>query len=188
MPTYDQALELFHEWTRTESLRRHAYAVESAMAAYARHFGEDETLWRITGLLHDMDYERHPTADEHPWVGVGVLRELGYPEEVAQAILGHAAYTGTSRETRLARTLFAVDELAGFITACAYVRPTRLDGLAPKSVRKKLKDKAFAAAVSREDIRVGAEELGVDFDEHIARVIEGMQADAERLGFRGPGA
>ncbi len=183
MPTYDESLELFHEWTRTESLRRHAYAVEAGMRAYARFFGEDESLWRITGLLHDMDYERHPTAEEHPFVGVSVLRERGYPEVMLQAIMGHAEYTGTPRETRLAQALFAVDELAGFITACAYVRPTGLEGLAPKSVRKKLKDKAFAAAVSRDDIRSGAEALGVDFDEHVARVIEGMQADAERLGF-----
>lgn len=185
MPTYEESLELFHEWTRTESLRRHAYAVEAAMAAYARHFGEDETLWRITGLLHDMDYEKHPTAEEHPLIGVGVLRERGYPQEVLDAIMGHADYTQTPRESRLARTLFAVDELAGFITACAYVRPTRLDGLKPKSVKKKLKDKAFAAAVSRDDIRLGAEELGVEIDDHIARVVEGMQEDAERLGFGG---
>jgi len=182
MPNYDDSLELFHEWTQTDSLRRHAYAVEAAMAAYADHFGEDREFWRMTGLLHDMDYERHPTMDEHPYVGTGVLRERGYPEEMIQAILGHAEYTGTPRESLLARTLFAVDELAGFITACAYVRPTRLEGLTPKSVKKKLKDKAFAAAVSREDIRLGVEELGVDLDEHIARVIAGMQADAERLG------
>ncbi|GIV62010.1 MAG: HDIG domain-containing protein [Rhodothermaceae bacterium] len=183
MPTYDDALTLLHEWTRGESLRRHAYAVEAAMGHYARLFGEDETLWRITGLLHDMDYERHPTPDEHPYVGTRVLREQGYPEEVIEAILGHADYTGTPRTTRLARTLFAVDELAGFITAVAYVRPTGLSDLTPKSVKKKLKDKAFAAAVSREDIRRGAEELGLDLDTHIANVIAGMQADAERLGF-----
>ena len=182
MPNYDDSLELFHEWTRTDSLRRHAYAVEAAMAAYADHFGEERELWRMTGLLHDMDYERHPTMEEHPYVGTGVLRERGYPEEMIQAIMGHAEYTGTPRETLLARTLFAVDELAGFITACAYVRPTRLEGLTPKSVKKKLKDKAFAAAVSREDIRLGVEELGVELDEHIARVIAGMQAEAERLG------
>lgn len=186
MPTYEESLDLLHEWTTGESLRRHAYAVEAAMAAYARHFGEDETLWRMTGLLHDMDYERHPTAEEHPYVGVGVLRDRGYPDEMIQAVLGHAEHTGTARETRLAHTLFAVDELAGFITACAYVRPTRLEGMTPKSVKKKLKDKAFAAAVSREDIRVGAEELGVEFDEHVRRVIEGMQADAVRLGLTAP--
>ncbi len=181
MPTYEESLELFHAWTESDSLRRHAYAVEAGMAAYARHFGEDESLWRATGLLHDMDYEKHPTPEEHPRVGVARLRELGYPDEMTEAILGHASYTGVPRVTLLAKTLFAVDELAGFITACAYVRPTGIDGLEPKSVRKKLKDKAFAAAVSRDDIRDGAEALGVDLDEHIARVIGGMAADAARV-------
>lgn len=181
MPTYEESLALFHEWTESDSLRRHAYAVEAGMAAYAEYFGEDVARWRMTGLLHDMDYEKHPSAEEHPRVGVARLRELGYPDEMTEAILGHAAYTGVERRTRLAKTLFAVDELAGFITACAYVRPTGLDGLEPRSVRKKLKDKAFAAAVSREDIRVGAEELGVDLDEHIARVIAGMAADVDRI-------
>ncbi len=183
MPTYDDALVLFHEWTQTESLRRHAYAVEAGMGYYARMWGEDEERWRMTGLLHDMDYERHPSLDEHPMVGVGVLREQGYPDDVLEAILGHAPHTGTPRTSRMAQALFAVDELAGFITACAYVRPTKLDGMKTKSVKKKLKDKAFAAAVSRDDIRLGAEELGVDLDTHIANVIAGMQADKERLGF-----
>ena len=182
MPTYDDALSLFHEWTQTESLRRHAYAVESAMAYYAELFGEDETLWRMTGLLHDMDYEKHPTREEHPFVGVDVLRKKGYPEEMLEAILGHATYSGVPRTSRLAKTLFAVDELAGFITAVSYVRPTKLVGMKPKSVKKKLKDKAFAAAVSREDIRVGAEELGIDLDMHITNVIAGMNREAERLG------
>ena len=181
--SYEDALTLFHRWTKTDSLRRHAYAVEAAMAQYARLYGEDETLWRMTGLLHDMDYEQHPTQDEHPFVGVNVLRALGYPEEMLEAILGHATYSGTPRTTRLAKTLFAVDELAGFITALAYVRPTGLEGMKPKSVKKKLKDKAFAAAVSREDIQQGTEELGIDLDTHIANVIAGMQAQAERLGF-----
>ena len=184
MPNYDEALRLFHQWTETESLRRHAYAVEAAMSEYATHFGEDEETWRITGLLHDMDYEKHPTADEHPFVGVEVLKREGYPDEIVQAILGHAQYSGVPRVTMLAKTLFAVDELAGFITAVAYVRPTGLDGMKPKSVKKKLKDKAFAAAVSRDDVYNGAEELGVDLDEHIARVITGMQKQAERLGFQ----
>jgi putative nucleotidyltransferase with HDIG domain len=183
MPTYQEALDLFHEWTKTESLRRHGYAVEAAMGGYARHLGEDETLWRMTGLLHDMDYERHPSLEEHPFVGVKVMQDAGYPAELTDAVLGHATHTGVSRHTLMAKTLFAVDELAGFITACGYVRPTNLEGLAPKSVRKKLKDKAFAAAVSRDDVRKGAEELGVDLNEHIAVVISGMQADAERLGF-----
>ncbi len=183
MPSYDDALALFHEWTRTESLRRHAYAVEASMEHYARHFGEDVEKWRITGLLHDMDYERHPTLDEHPFVGTAVLREQGYPEDVIEAILGHATYSGVPRTSLMARTLFAVDELAGFITAVAYVRPTGLDGMKVKSVKKKLKDKAFAAAVSREDIAQGVEELGVDLDAHIGHVIAGMQARARRLGF-----
>ena len=183
MPSYEEALELFHSWTETESLRRHAYAVEAAMTEYATHLGEDVELWRMTGLLHDMDYERHPTADKHPYVGVAELKERRYPEEMTEAILGHASYTGVPRRTRLAKALFAVDELAGFITAVAYVRPTGLEGMKPKSVKKKLKDRAFAAAVSRDDIMAGVEELGVGLDEHIARVISGMQADAARLGF-----
>ncbi|MEM1127631.1 MAG: HD domain-containing protein [Bacteroidota bacterium] len=183
MPTYADALALFHEWTHTESLRRHAYAVEAAMQRYAEQRGEDVELWRMTGLLHDMDYERHPSLEEHPFVGVEVLREAGYPEIMLEAILGHAPYSGVPRTTSLAKTLFAVDELAGFITAVGYVRPTGLAGMKPKSVRKKLKDKAFAAAVSRDDIREGAEDLGVDLNAHIAEVIAGMQAQAERLGF-----
>ena len=183
MPSYDDALTLFHEWTKTDSLRRHAYAVEAAMGFYARHFGEDEERWRTTGLLHDMDYEKHQTLEEHPYVGVKVLREAGYPEEVCEAILGHANHTGQARATLMAKTLYAVDELAGFITAVAYVRPTGLEGMKPKSVTKKLKDKAFAAAVSREDIREGAEALGIELSQHIANVIAGMQADATRLGF-----
>ena len=183
MPTYDDALALFHEWTETDSLRRHAYAVEAAMERYAQLSGAEVELWRMTGLLHDMDYEKHPSPEEHPFVGVEALRERGYPEEMLQAILGHATYSGTPRETPLAKTLFAVDELAGFVTAVAYVRPTGLEGMTPKSVKKKLKDKAFAAAVSRDDIRQGAEELGMDLGEHIQHVIDGMQARATRLGF-----
>ncbi len=182
MPTYDDALALFHEWTKTESLRRHAYAVEAAMEYYAQKFGEDVELWRLTGLLHDMDYEKHPTLDEHPFVGTAVLHEKGYPEEIIEAILGHATYSGVPRTTPMAKTLFAVDELAGFITAVAYVRPTKLEGMKVKSVKKKLKDKRFAAAVSREDITQGVEELDIDLDEHIANVIAGMQARADRLG------
>ncbi|CAM3332597.1 HD domain-containing protein [Rhodothermus bifroesti] len=182
MPTYEDALKLFHEWVQSENLRRHGYAVEAAMAHYARHFGADEMLWRMTGLLHDLDYERHPTPEEHPYVAVRVLGELGYPEVMLEAILGHADYTGTPRQTLLAKTLFAVDELSGFLVAVAYVRPTRLEGLTVSSVRKKLKDKAFAAAVSREDIYRGAEALGLPLDEHIAHVIAGLQAEAKRLG------
>lgn len=182
MPTYDDALSLFYEWTETESLRRHAYAVEAAMEHYARLFDEDVELWRMTGLLHDMDYEKHPSMEEHPFVGTAVLREKGYPEPIIEAILGHATYSGVPRTTLMAKTLFAVDELAGFITAVAYVRPTKLEGMKVKSVKKKLKDKAFAAAVSREDIARGVEELGISLEEHIANVITGMQARAERLG------
>ena len=182
MPTYADALALFHEWTESDSLRRHGYAVEAAMAGYAEQFGEDEETWRITGLLHDMDYEKHPSPEEHPFVGVKELEARGYSEAIRTAILGHATYSGVPRETRLARTLFAVDELAGFITAVAYVRPDSLDGMAPRSVKKKLKDKRFAAAVSREDIRQGAEELGVDLDQHIITVISSMAREAERLG------
>lgn len=182
MPTYDDALQLFHEWTEGESLRRHGYAVEAAMEHYAKSLGEDVELWRMTGLLHDMDYEKHPSKEEHPFVGVEVLRERGYPDSLLEAILGHAQYSNTSRETLLARTLFAVDELAGFITAVAYVRPNRLEGMKVKSVKKKLKTNSFAAAVSREDIEQGAEELGIELNEHIQNVIEGMRARAERLG------
>jgi predicted hydrolase (HD superfamily) len=138
----------------------------------------------MTGLLHDMDYEKHPSPEKHPFVGVDVLRGKGYPEEMLQAILGHATYSGVPRTTLLAKTLFAVDELAGFVTAVAYVRPDGLTGMKPKSVKKKLKDKRFAAAVSREDIQVGVEELGIELDGHIAHVIEGMQAHAGRLGFQ----
>ena len=184
LPGYDEALALFHEWTETDSLRRHAYAVEAAMEHYAKKFGEDVHLWRLTGLLHDMDYEKHPTQEEHPFIGVETLRSKRYPEEMLEAILGHADYSGVPRRTKLAKTLYAVDELAGFITAAAYVRPTKLEGMQVSSVKKKLKDKAFAAAVSRDDIRNGAEDLGIDLDAHIANVIEGMQARAERLGLQ----
>lgn len=183
MPTYEDALALLHTWTQSDSLRRHAYAVEASLGEYARLLGEDETLWRMTGLLHDMDYEKHPTPAEHPFVGVQVLRQAGYPEVMLQAILGHATYSGVARETPLARTLFAVDELSGFVTAVAYVRPEGLTGMTPKSVKKKLKDRLFAAAVSREDIQLGIEEMGVDIDTHIETVIRGMQADATRIGF-----
>ncbi len=182
MPPYEDALALFHTWTQSDSLRKHAYAVEACMVFYAEKFGEGVDLWRLTGLLHDMDYERHPTQNEHPFVGVGVLRDAGYPEIMAEAILGHAAYSGVPRETLLAKTLFSVDELAGFVTAVAYVRPTKLEGMTAKSVVKKLKDKAFAASVSRDDITVGAAELGIALPEHIENVIEAMRRNADRLG------
>ena len=181
MISYDSALALFHEWTKTERLHRHAYAVEAAMEYYAEKFGEDVNLWRITGLLHDMDYERHPSPEEHPFVGVAHLRSLDYPDEILAAILGHTSHSGVARTSLLAKALFACDELAGFITAVAYVRPTGMIGMKVKSVRKKLKDKAFAAAVSRVDIMQGAEELGIELSQHIANVIAGMQRRAERL-------
>jgi putative nucleotidyltransferase with HDIG domain len=181
MPPYDEALALFHEWTQSGSLRRHGYAVEAAMEAYARQEGHDVHLWRVTGLLHDMDYERHPSPDEHPRVGVEVLRERGYPDELLDAILGHAPYTGTPRTSRLSKTLFAVDELSGLVVAAALVRPGGLDGMTPKSIRKKMKDKGFAAAVSREDILQGADELGVDLDAHLQTVIDGVAARQDRI-------
>ncbi len=186
----DDALALMHEYTENENLRRHMYAVEAAMRAYARRFGESEELWAITGLLHDFDYERwpndaHKPNDEHPSAGVKILRERGYPEEMLQAILGHAEYTGVARESRLAKTLFAVDELTGFLTACALVRPTGLVDLKVKSVKKKLKDPSFARGVNREDVTRGADELGVDFAEHVELVIEAMREIQDELGLGG---
>jgi putative nucleotidyltransferase with HDIG domain len=183
MPTLDDARALFHEWTETDSLRRHGYAVEAAMAEMARRRDGDVEAWRIAGLLHDLDYEKHPSLDEHPTVGVAALERLGYPEEIRTAILGHAPYLGVPRETEMAKALFAVDELAGFVTAVAHVRPTGLDGMTVRSVKKKLKDKRFAAAVSRDDIRQGADELGLELGELIQIVIDGMTEEASRLGF-----
>ncbi len=187
LPSRAEALALVREFTQSEALVRHMLAVEAAMRAYARKLGEDEELWGLTGLLHDFDYERWPNpqldATGHPFPGVAILRERGYPEPMLTAILGHAQYSGVPRETPLARTLFAVDELCGFITAVAYVRPERLKAMEPRSVKKKLKDKAFAAKVSREDIRQGIGELGVPEDEHIALCIAAMQSIAPELGF-----
>ena len=173
---------MLREWTESDSLLKHMLAVEAAMRAYARKFGEDEEKWGVTGLLHDMDYERHPTPEEHPMVGVGELERRGYPEDVLEAIKGHADYLDVPRETLMAKTLYAVDELSGFVTACALVRPERLEGLKPKSVRKKMKQKSFAASVNREDIVKGAEELGVDLDEHIDFVVAALRANADSLG------
>ncbi len=182
MPTYDDALALFHEWTKTESLRRHAYAVEAAMEYYARKFGKDIEQWRMTGLLHDMDYEKHPTREEHPFVGVAHLREsTDVDDGIVEAILGHAEYSGTPRTSPMAKCLFAVDELAGFIVACAKVRPNGISDLQPKSVKKKLKDKAFAAAVDREEISHGVEALAVEPTEHIQTCIDAIRAEAQRL-------
>jgi putative nucleotidyltransferase with HDIG domain len=182
-PTRDEAWELFCEWTESESLRKHVLGVEVAMRAYARRYGEDEELWGVTGILHDLDYERHPDAETgHPRVALELFEERGCPPELIDAVAGHATYLGVPRETRMAKTLFAVDELSGFIAAVALVRPTGIAGMTPKSVRKKLKQPSFAAAVDREEIRRGAEELGEDLDEHIAFVIEAMEPHAEALG------
>jgi putative nucleotidyltransferase with HDIG domain len=177
----EESWELLCEWTESDSLRKHMLAVEAAMRAYARKFGEDEEKWGITGLLHDMDYEKHPTPAEHPMVGVRELANRGYPEEMIEAIKGHADYLNVPRETLLAKTLYAVDELSGFITACALVRPEGLEGLKAKSVRKKMKQKSFAASVSREDIVNGAEELGVDLNEHIDFVVEALRKESQTL-------
>ncbi|AEV15089.1 Metal dependent phosphohydrolase [Thermus sp. CCB_US3_UF1] len=181
MPSFAEALALMEAWTESESLRRHMRAVEVAMRAYARRYGEDEELWAMAGVLHDMDYEKYP--GEHPYRGVEALRQLGYPEEVLEAILAHASYTGVPRRTRMAKALFAVDELTGLITAAVYVRPDRsILGLELPSLKKKFKDKAFAKGVNREEILKGAEDLGVPLDEHLAFVLEAMRAEAGLLG------
>lgn len=180
--TREQALALLHEFTENESLRKHAYAVEAAMRAYARKLGGDEEYWGNVGLLHDFDWEIHPTLEEHPHRGAEILRSRGVDEQMIADIQAHAPHTGVPRDTPLRKALFAVDELTGFIVAVALVRPERLAGMTPKSVRKKMKDKSFAAAVSREDIETGAAELGIDVSEHISFVIEAMQGIREVLG------
>jgi putative nucleotidyltransferase with HDIG domain len=176
------AWDLLCEYTKNENLRKHALAVEACLRAYARKFGEDEEKWGMVGLIHDFDYELYPNAPDHPLKGGEILQTKGVSEEVRRAILGHADYTGVPRDTALAKALFACDELAGFITACALVRPDKLATLEAKSVRKRMKDKAFARAVSREDITKGAQELGVPLEEHITFCIEAMRGIAERLG------
>ena len=185
----EEAWRLFCEWTESDSLRKHVLGVEAAMVAYAREHGEDEELWAATGILHDLDYERHPDLETgHPRIALKELRERGYPEELVDAVAGHAPFLGVPRTTPLAKTLYAVDELSGFIAACALVRPTGIHGLTPKSVKKKLKQPSFAAAVDREEVRRAADELGVDFDEHLAKVIAAMESRAEELGLeRGAG-
>ena len=191
LPDRASALALMHEYTASESLRKHMLSVEGAMRAYARKFGEDEERWGLAGLLHDFDYERfpneaHSATEEHPAAGVAILRERGYPDDILQAILGHAHYTHTPRESKMAKTLFAVDELTGLITATALVRPSKsVHEVDARSVRKKMKDKAFARGVNRDDVINGAAELGVDLDEHITFVIESMQARAGDLGLSG---
>jgi putative nucleotidyltransferase with HDIG domain len=191
LPARADTLALMHEYTASESLRKHMLAVEAAMRAYARKYGEDEERWGTTGLIHDFDYERFPNnahspTEEHPSEGVRILRSRGYPEDILTAILGHAQYTNTPRESRMAKALFAVDELTGLVTATALVRPSKsVNEVDARSVRKKMKDKAFARGVSREDVVNGANELGVDLDEHIAFVITAMQGCAADLGLAG---
>jgi putative nucleotidyltransferase with HDIG domain len=187
MPSREQAWELVCEWTESDSLRKHMLAVEAAVQAYARHFGADEETWGIAALVHDLDYERYPDLETgHPRHAVEELRRREYPEEVIHAVLAHAEFMGVPRETLLDKALFGCDELAGFVTACAYVRPQGIAGMTPKSVKKKLKAPSFAAAVSREDIETGAAELGaesgLDFDQHLELVIGAMSERAEELG------
>jgi putative nucleotidyltransferase with HDIG domain len=194
MPNRDDAWKLLCEYTQGESLRKHALAVEACVRAYARKSGADEDLWGVTALLHDFDYERWPNAnhhptEEHPYAGSAILREHGYPEEMIHAILGHANYCNVPRTTPLDRTLFACDELSGFLTACALIKPSKsIREVEAASVKKKLKDKAFARGVSREDVYKGAEELGVPLEEHIAFCIEAMRSAAAQLGLAGVAA
>ena len=191
LPSREDALSLMHEFTQSASLRTHMLSVEAAMRAYAEKNGEDVERWGLAGLIHDFDYERFPNdahspTEEHPSEGVRILRERGWPEDILEAIMGHALYTNTPRVTPMAKTLFAVDELTGLITATALVRPSKsVHEVEAKSVRKKMKDKAFARGVSREDVINGAAELGVDLDEHIAFVIAAMQRSADVLGLAG---
>jgi putative nucleotidyltransferase with HDIG domain len=183
-PTRERAWETLTRYTKSEALLRHALAVEAAVGAYAGRFGEDEELWRATALLHDFDYEIHPTLDRHPQDGAPILREEGYPEELIEAVLSHASHLGLPRDTPLKKTLFACDELAGFVHACGLVRPDGIEMLEPKSVRKKLKQPSFAAGVNRDDVYQGAEQLGVELHEHIAFVVEAMRPIAPELGLR----
>ncbi len=184
----DEALALMHEYTPSDALRKHMYAVEAAMRAYAAKFGEDQDTWGVVGLLHDFDYEKFPNdahspTEEHPSEGVRVLEQRGFPEPLRRAILGHASYTGVPRDTQLAKTLYAVDELCGFLVACALVRPSKsLMDLEVSSVKKKLKDKAFARGVNRDEVRHGAEELGVPLEEHIQFVIQALRPVEATLG------
>jgi putative nucleotidyltransferase with HDIG domain len=183
-PTRDQAWNTLTRYTKSEALLRHALAVEASVGFYARHYGEDEELWRSVALLHDFDYEIHPTLDKHPQDGAPILREEGYPEGLIEAVLSHAEHLEMPRDTQLKRVLFACDELSGFVHACGLVRPTGLDGLEPRSVRKKLKQPSFAAGVHRDEVYAGAELLGLELDEHIANVVAAMQPIAKELGLR----
>ncbi len=182
-PTRDEAWQLFCDWTESESLRKHVLGVEAALVAYARRYGADEELWAATAVLHDLDYEKHPDLETgHPRVALELFREMDYPPELIDAVAGHADFLDVPRETKLAKALYAVDELSGFVAACALVRPTGIEGMTPKSVKKKLKTPAFAAAVNREEVRRGAEELGEDFDEHLRTVIAALEERSEQLG------
>jgi putative nucleotidyltransferase with HDIG domain len=185
-PTRERAWETLTRYTKSEALLRHALAVEAAVGAYARRFGEDEELWRATALLHDFDYEIHPTLDKHPQDGAPILRDEGWPEEVIEAVLSHGSHLGLERDTPLKKTLFACDELAGFVHACGLVRPEGIETLEPRSVKKKLKQPSFAAGVHRQDVYDGAELVGVELDEHIAFVIEAMRPIAGELGLPTP--
>jgi putative nucleotidyltransferase with HDIG domain len=184
VPTRDRAWETLTRYTKSEALLRHAMAVEASVRWYARDFGEDEELWGVTALLHDFDYEIHPTLDKHPQDGAPILREEGYPEEVIEAILSHAEHLQMPRDTPLKKTLFACDELSGFVHACGLVRPTGVDGLEPKSVKKKLKQPSFAAGVHRDEVYAGAQLLGIDLDDHIRNVVEALQPIAPQLGLK----
>jgi putative nucleotidyltransferase with HDIG domain len=185
----DEAWTLLCEWTESESLRRHMLAVETAMRAYATRYGEDEEVWGATGLLHDLDYERHPDLETgHPRMALAELERLGYPEDVVRGVASHADFLGVSRDSRMEKALFAVDELTGFIAAVAYVRPEGVRGMTPKSITKKLKQPSFAAAVNRDELREGAEALGEDFDEHLAFVIAALEERAGELGLEGSAA
>jgi putative nucleotidyltransferase with HDIG domain len=183
-PTREQAWETLTRFTKSEALLRHALAVEASTASYARRLGEDEELWRVAALLHDFDYEVHPTLDKHPQDGAPILREEGYPDEVVEAVLSHADHLGLARDTPLKKALYACDELSGFVHACGLVRPTGLDGLEPKSVRKKLKQPSFASGVNRDDVTRGAALLELDLDEHISNVIAALQPIGPELGLR----
>jgi putative nucleotidyltransferase with HDIG domain len=182
--TRERAWETLTRYTKSEALLRHALAVEAAVGWYARNLGEDEEFWRAAALLHDFDYEMHPTLDEHPQDGAPILRDEGYPEPLIEAVLSHAEHLAIERDTKLKKILFACDELAGFVQACGLVRPDGIETLEPKSVRKKLKQPSFAAGVHRDEVYRGAEELGVDLDEHIANVIAAMRPIAGQLGLR----
>jgi putative nucleotidyltransferase with HDIG domain len=183
-PTRDQAWETLTRYTQSEALRRHALAVEASVRWYARHYGEDEELWGVTALLHDFDYEIHPTLDKHPQDGAPILRDEGYPEIVIESVLSHAEHLAMPRDTPLKRTLFACDELSGFVHACGLVRPDGIETLEPRSVRKKLKQPSFAAGVHRDEVYAGAELLGLELDEHIRNVIEALRPIALQLGLR----